>query len=114
MDTLDAIEKLAQQARREKTPTFHIADRIIKRAVEPSRYFAHFSWAEGPSGDQAGDDDLAPRRATLGRGNYKNIVIAKLKLIPNAGRRQRAFVSGGPLWQIHRRSSNSMLKYRLG
>jgi hypothetical protein len=29
MDTLDAIEKLAQQARREKTPTFHVADRII-------------------------------------------------------------------------------------
>ena len=31
MDTLDAIEKLAQQARREKTPAFHVADRIIYR-----------------------------------------------------------------------------------
>lgn len=29
MDTLDAIEKLAQQARQEKTPTFHVADRIM-------------------------------------------------------------------------------------
>jgi len=31
MDTLDAIEQLAQQARREKTPAFHVADRIIYR-----------------------------------------------------------------------------------
>lgn len=29
MDTLDAIEKLAQQARREQTPAFHVADRIM-------------------------------------------------------------------------------------
>ena len=31
MDTLDAIEKLAQQARREKTPAFNVADRIMYR-----------------------------------------------------------------------------------
>jgi len=31
MDTLDAIEKLAQQARREKTPEFNVADRILYR-----------------------------------------------------------------------------------
>jgi hypothetical protein len=31
MDTLDAIEKLAQQARREKTPEFNVAERILYR-----------------------------------------------------------------------------------
>jgi len=31
MDTLDAIEKLAQQARREKTPDFKVAERILYR-----------------------------------------------------------------------------------
>jgi hypothetical protein len=31
MDTLEAIEKLAQQARQEKTPVFNIADRILSR-----------------------------------------------------------------------------------
>ena len=31
MDTLEAIEKLAQQARREKTPTFNVAERIMYR-----------------------------------------------------------------------------------
>ena len=31
MDTLDAIEKLAQQARREKTPDFNVAERILYR-----------------------------------------------------------------------------------
>ena len=31
MDTLDAIEKLAEQARREKTPAFGVADRILSR-----------------------------------------------------------------------------------
>jgi hypothetical protein len=31
MDTLDAIEKLAQQARREKTPEFNVAERIMYR-----------------------------------------------------------------------------------
>jgi hypothetical protein len=31
MDTLDAIEKLARQARQEKTPVFGVADRILSR-----------------------------------------------------------------------------------
>ena len=31
MDTLEAIEKLAQQARREQTPTFNVASRILCR-----------------------------------------------------------------------------------
>jgi hypothetical protein len=31
MDTLDAIEKLAQQARGEKTPEFNVAERILYR-----------------------------------------------------------------------------------
>ena len=31
MDTIDAIEKLAQQARQEKTPSFNVADRIMYR-----------------------------------------------------------------------------------
>jgi hypothetical protein len=31
MDTLDAIEKLARQARREKIPEFNVADRILYR-----------------------------------------------------------------------------------
>ncbi|MBN2317191.1 MAG: hypothetical protein JXM79_24915 [Sedimentisphaerales bacterium] len=31
MDTLDAIEKLAQQARREKAPEFNVAERILYR-----------------------------------------------------------------------------------
>jgi hypothetical protein len=31
MDTLDAIEKLAQQARLEKAPEFNVAERILYR-----------------------------------------------------------------------------------
>jgi hypothetical protein len=31
MDTLEAIEKLAQQARQEKAPVFSVADRILYR-----------------------------------------------------------------------------------
>lgn len=31
MDTLKAIEKLAQEARGEKTPVFNVADRILSR-----------------------------------------------------------------------------------
>ena len=31
MDTLDAIEKLAQRARGEKAPTFNVAERILYR-----------------------------------------------------------------------------------
>ena len=31
MDTLEGIEKLAQQAREEKTPVFNVADRVLQQ-----------------------------------------------------------------------------------
>lgn len=34
MDTLEAIQRLAQQARQEKTPEFNVADRVLQQ-IEP-------------------------------------------------------------------------------
>ena len=42
MDTLDAIEKLAQQARGEKTPEFNVTERILYRIRPEEDKFSVF------------------------------------------------------------------------